>query len=251
MKVIAGQVIILGLAVASAFAQNGTVAGPTEQTKASTLRTESRKGPSELANATLAAHGGKGLKDIKSLVIRGTVNVTTSAFNQALPSTFYTVIAGDRYNFEINNPLQPLKQIFDGRSLYSSIQGFSLPPITSLGFPLLPRIGDSGYTISALTNANEKKNGFRITTPEGYYTDFFVDPKTSLIKGYESSYLYDGKTISTSVVVDRCRLVDGVLVPEKYSQRFDLGQLTAYAEFSAKQILVNSKVEDDVFTIPK
>ncbi len=231
-----------------AFSQNGPANKPPEISK---VASSSDKGPADFAKATLAAHGGDKLKGIKTLLIRGSVDVTTSAFNQAIPSTFYTVISGDRYSFEINNPLQPLKQVYDGRQLYSSIQGFSLPPVTSLGFPLLPRIGDNGYIISALPEPKRKKPGFRITTPEGYYTDFFVDEKSGQVKGYESSYEYDGRTITTSVVVDKCLLVDGVLVPEKYSQRFDLGALTAYADFKAKQILVNSKLDDDVFAIPK
>jgi hypothetical protein len=57
--------------------------------------------------------------------------------------------------------------------------------------------------------------------------------------------------ITTSVVIDKYRIVDGVTVPEKYSQRFDLGQMTAYADFKAKEILINSPVADDVFTIGK
>ena len=90
-----------------------------------------------------------------------------------------------------------------------------------------------------------------MTTPEGYYTDFFLDDKTNQIKGYESSYEFQGRLISTSVEIDKSMLVEGILVPEKYSQRFDLGQLTAYAAFKAKEILVNSKLDDDVFSIPK
>ncbi len=209
------------------------------------------KAVTDLAKAALAAHGGDKLKQMKTLVIIGSVDVTTSAFNQVIPSTFVTIIAGERYNYAINNPFQPLKQVYDGKQTFSSIQGFSLPPITSLGFPLLPKIGETGYVIAALPEAKKKKVGFRITTPEGYYTDFFVDEKTSQIKGYESSYEYDGRTITTSVEIDKCLSVEGVLVPEKYSQRFDLGQLTAYAAFKAKDIKVNSPVADDVFAMPK
>jgi hypothetical protein len=207
--------------------------------------------PAERAKAALAAHGGEKLKGMRSFVVRGSVDVTTSAFNQAIPSTFEIVIAGDKYFFEINNPIQPLKQIFNGRQTYSSVQGFSLPPITSLGFPLLQRIGDAGYVIASLPEDKKKRAGFRITTPEGYYTDFLIDEKTGQVKGYESSYEYNGKTITTSVVIDKCLTVEGVLVPEKYSQRFDLGALTAYADFKAKTILVNSTITDDVFAMPK
>ncbi len=207
--------------------------------------------PLELAMASLAAHGGDKLKKMKTLVLKGSADVTS--FNQAIPATFITIISGDKYYYEINNPFQPLKQIFDGKETFSSIEGFSLPPITSLGFPLLPKVGDTGYVISALVEVKgkAKRKGFRITAPEGFYTDFFVDEKTSQIKGYESSYDVGGRIVTTSVDVDELQTVDGVVVPKKYSQRFDLGQMTVYASFKSKEILINSDIKDEIFALPK
>jgi len=204
----------------------------------------------ETAKAALAAHGGDKLKALKTLIIRGSADVTMSAFNQAFPASFAMVIAGQRYRLEVQSQFQTLKQVYNGKEMSSSISGFSLPPVTSLGFPLLPHIGDTGYVISPLAEAG-KKIGFRMTTPDGFYTDFLIDEKTHQIKGYESSYDYNGRTITTSVVIDKYRIVDGITVPEKYSQRFDLGQMTAYADFKAKEILINSPVADDVFSIGK
>jgi hypothetical protein len=40
-------------------------------------------------------------------------------------------------------------------------------------------------------------------------------------------------------------------VPERYAQRFETGNLTIYSDFKAKEILVNSNVADDVFSIEK
>jgi len=57
--------------------------------------------------------------------------------------------------------------------------------------------------------------------------------------------------VTTSVEIDKVREVAGVKIPEKYAQRFDLGQLTLYATFKAQEILVNSAVSDDVFVIGK
>ncbi|HTK26068.1 MAG TPA: hypothetical protein VL327_05880 [Pyrinomonadaceae bacterium] len=204
----------------------------------------------ELSKAALAAHGGDKLKAIKTLIVRGTADVTMSSFNQAFPAGFAIVISGERYRLDIQSQFQSLKQVYDGKETFSSIPGFSLPPVTSLGFPVLLHIGDTGYVVSALPETGKKK-GFRVTTREGFYTDFFVDEKTGQVKGYESSYDLNGRTITTSVVIDKYRIVDGVTVPEKYSQRFDLGQMTAYADFKAKEILINSPVADDVFTIGK
>jgi len=78
-----------------------------------------------------------------------------------------------------------------------------------------------------------------------------VDEKTGKVKGYESSYDVNGRLATTSVEIDDFQTVEGVLTPKKYSQRFDLGQLTAYANFNAKVILINSSVPDETFAMPK
>jgi len=204
----------------------------------------------DIAKATLAAHGGEKLKKLQALVTKGSADLTF--MGQAMPGAFSTAVSGEKYYFELTSAVQSLKQIYDGRETYSSIQGFALPPVTSLGFPVLQRIGDPGYKISELGELlKKKKRGFRITTPEGYYTDFFVDEKTSQIKGYESSYEVGDRVVTTSVEVDEMQTVEGLVVPKKYSQRFDLGQITAYANFKAKEILVNPTMDAGAFTIPK
>jgi len=199
-----------------------------------------------LSKAAFEAHGGAKLKTIKTLVIRGGVDVTVQT--QALPGGFSTVISGDKYILDIQTPFQSLKQTFDGTNTVSSINGITLPPVTSLGFPLLPRMGDAGFVVGSLPEEKKKKGkGFRLTAPDGFYTDFYIDEKTSLIKSYESAYEMNGRKFTTSIDVDKFRIVDGITIPEKYSQRFDLGQLTAYANFKAKEILINSPIDDAVF----
>ena len=143
------------------------------------------------------------------------------------------------------------KQIYDGQQTYSSTGDVSLPPINRLGLPLLPKIEEKDYVVAALPDAKKKKAGFRITSPEGYYTDFFVDEKTGQVKGYEASYEVGGRTITTAVEIDKVREVEGVKVPEKYAQRFETGNLTIYANFKAKDIQVNTTIADDVFTMDK
>ena len=86
-----------------------------------------------------------------------------------------------------------------------------------------------------------------MTSPEGYLTDFYIDEKTGQVKGYDSTYTISGRTVTTSVEIDKYQLVDGILIPEKYVQRFDTEQMTIYATFKAKEILVNTPVADDVF----
>jgi hypothetical protein len=241
MKIICATVLFVLLASMS-FAQ-AKATKPPEKPIAAVGET-----PLDVAKSTLAAHGGDKLKNMKSLVLRGSVDVS-GAFPMIIPATFMLVTSGDKYVFELNNAFQPLKQISDGRQTYSS--GYEIPPVTSLGFPILARIGDSGYVVAALPDGKKNKKGFRVTNPEGFYTDFFIDEKTKQIKAYESAYDVNGRIVTTSVEIDEFQIVDGVTVPKRYSQRFDLGQVTAYASFKTKDILVNSPVDDALFAIPK
>ena len=246
MKRTLGLAVLTTVLSMSAISQIGPAA---KQDSAAKPAAAAANAPLDLAKAALAAHGGEKLKKMRSLVMKGSVDL--SVMGQAMPGAFSTAFSGEKYVFEINSVIQSLKQVYNGQQTYSSLPGFSLPPVTSLGFPLLPRVGDEGYIVTALPVSAKKRKGFRITTPQGFYTDFIVDEKTGQIKGYESSYDVDGKIITTSVSVDSYQTIDGIVIPTKYSQRFDLGQLTAYANFNTKTVLVNSPIEDDAFSIPK
>lgn len=247
MKILALTILFV-TTLASLVSAQGNSLPKTDRVSASPA-VSTELSPLEVAKATLAAHGGEKLKNMKTLVMKGALEM--NVFNQTTPATFSIAISGEKYSFEINNPFQPLKQVSDGTQTYSSLQGFSLPPITSVGFPLLPKIGDAGYVIAGLLDAKKKKRGFRITAPDGFFTDFFVDEKTNQIKGYESSYEVGERTVTTSVEVDEFQTVDGIILPKKYSQRFDLGSLTAYASFRTKDILVNVPIDDSAFAIPR
>ena len=204
----------------------------------------------EIANAALAAHGGDKLKGMKTLILRGSMD--TNVFNQAVPGTFAMVFSGEKYRIDLNNPFQPIKQVFNGTETLTLMpNSFKLPPLDRVGFYVLGRIGDPMYPINALPATSKRKYGFRITSPDGRATDFYVDEKTKQIKGYDASFDFSGQTGTTSVEIDKYRTVDGVLVPEKFAQRFDLGAITAYCDFKAKEILVNSDVLADVFTMDK
>lgn len=236
--------VTLALAV-TAVGQNSKIAVPSAAVKVDSFAAEK-----ELAKLAFQAHGGEKLKAVKTLVVRGSVETTTSAFAQAFPGAFSVVIAGEKYVLELQS-VQSFKQSFDGSETYCSIRGITLPPITSLGLPLLRNLGATGYVVTGLPINNKKKRGFRMTAPNATYTDFFLEEKTNQITSYESSFEVNGNNITTSVVIDKSRLVDGVLVPEKYSQRFDLGQLTAYAVFKAKEVVINRDIEDAVFSSSK
>jgi hypothetical protein len=204
--------------------------------------------PMELAKAALAAHGGDKFKNMKTLTVRGSAEVSGSP-TQVMNGTFAMIMAGEKYRLEVVIPIQSFKQVYDGEQTYSSMPGFQLPPLNRLGLPLLPKIEEKGYTVTELPDNKSKKLGFRITSPEGYYTDFFVDEKTGQIKSYAAKYDFGGREITTAVDIDKLKDVEGVLVPEKYSQRFELGQVSMYSNFKAKEILVNATLPDDTFTM--
>jgi hypothetical protein len=202
----------------------------------------------ELAKLAVDAHGGEKFRKMKTLSLIGTVDVTASSMPQPIPASFVMIFAGDRYRVEINNPFQPIKQVFDGAHTTSSVaNGFTLPPFNRVGFPVLQRVGDAGFVITSLPEDKKKKRGFRITSPEGYATDFYLDEKTNQVKSYDSTYDVNGRTVNTIAEVDKVRLVDGVLIPEKYVQRFSIGDLVLFANFNAKQITVNQEIANDVF----
>lgn len=218
------------------------------ETKTASVTISKTSTAMELAKAALAAHGGDKFKAMKTLVVRGSAEISGSP-TQVIPATFAMILAGEKYRLEITNPFQPFKQVYDGENTYSSVPNFTLPPVNRLGLPLLPKIEEKGYIVAALADGKNKKFGFRVTSPEGYYTDFFLDEKTGQVKSYESSYTYGERNITTSVEIDKVRDVEGVIIPERYAQRFELGQLTMYSDFKAKEILVNTEVADDVFTM--
>ncbi len=206
----------------------------------------------ELAKSAVMAHGGDKFKSMKTLVVKGAVDITTSAIAQAIPATFATIFSGDKYRIDLNNPFTPFQQVYDGEQTFSSLRGgFTLPPLNRLGLPLLQKLGEKDFVVSALADDKNKKKGFRITSPEGFFTDFYLDEKTNQVKSYDSNYEINERSITTNVEIDKYKTVEGVVVPERYAQRFDMGELTAYADFKAKEILVNSEVSDSIFALGK
>lgn len=242
---------LLFFTVSIAFESSAQVNEPKTMSEASKAEVKKVENPAfDLAKAALEAHGGEKFKNMRTLIVRGSVDITTSAITQAIPATFAQIFAGDKYRMEINNPFTPFQQVFDGKQTSSSLRGgFTLPPLNRLGLPLLPKIGETGFVITNLPDDKKKKKGFRITSPEGYFTDFYIDEKTNQVKGYDSSYEINGNTVTTSVEIDKYKTVEGIVIPEKYAQRFDMGQMIVYSDFKSKEIVVNSAVADDVFVI--
>lgn len=242
--------LLVFMFVSGVSAQKDAPQKPSETPKTDIVKNDNAA--LELAKAALLAHGGDKFKNMKTLVVKGAVDITTSAFPQAIPATFATIFSGDKYRLDLNNPFTPIQQIYDGKETYSSVRGgFTLPPLNRLGLPLLQKMGEKDFPVSALIDDKKKRKGFRITSPEGFFTDFYLDEKTNQVKSYDSSYEINGRNITTNVEVDKYKTVEGVVIPERYAQRFDMGEITAYADFKAKEILVNSEVADGIFVLGK
>ena len=241
--------LIIFTFVSSVYAQKDAPKKPTETPKE---MVKNDNAALESAKAAFNAHGGDKFKNMKTLVVKGSVDVTTSAIAQAIPATFATIFSGDKYRIDLNNPFAPFQQVYDGEQTSSSLRGgFTLPPLNRLGLPLLQKMNEKDFVVSALPDDKKKKKGFRITSPEGFFTDFYLDEKTNQIKGYDASYEINGRNVTTNVEIDEYKTVEGVVIPEKYAQRFDMGEITAYADFKAKEILVNSEVLDGIFVLGK
>src|SRR4051812_9398282 len=88
-------IIILTFEASQTFAQPKTTIAPVPAARSGNV--------TELAKSTLAAHGGPQLSGIKTLVIRGSVDITTSAIAQAIPATFSMVFSGEKYRFDLMN----------------------------------------------------------------------------------------------------------------------------------------------------
>jgi len=207
--------------------------------------------PVELARAALAAQGGDKFKNLKSMMLVGTVDLYAPASTQSIPGKFVMITAGERVRIEIDaRPIVSFKQIYDGQRSYSSLPGVEVPPASKFGPPVLAKFDQPGYTVSAVPEdavLSEKKKlrRFRIVDSEGNTTDFYLDPATGRIMAYVIPY--NGLMFSTENT--KMKEVDGVLVPFNFTQRLNMQQGAFFAEFKVKEAKLNQPIGDDVFVI--
>lgn len=208
--------------------------------------------PLEMAKATLKAHGGENFLKMQSMVLRGTGTVTAPGTIQQIPVKFTIVLSKEKYRFDLDGAAFFLfKQIFNGEQVFTSMDGINVPPIDLVGLPVLTKIEESGFSVSELPEKlKKKKKGFRITTPQGFYTDFVVDEKNSLVKEFSGKYQINGMEGNTSVEIQKYREVNGIMLPEKYLQLFESGQFSSNGNFTAKEMMINMPVDDGVFAKP-
>ena len=225
---------------ASAKTGNGTTAsavGPA--ITATTL-------PLDLAKAALAAQGGDKFKSLKSMVLKGSVDLYAPNSTQSVPGGFVWVVAGNKVRVEIDaRPAVAFKQIYDGERSYSSLPGVELPPASKFGLAVLGRYDQPGYAVTALPD-KKKLRGFRVTDAEGNITDFYLDPANGRVMSFLIPY--GGYMFGTEN--KKFKEVDGVLVPVSFSQRLEMAAGAFFADYTVKDVKLNNPLGEEVFAIP-
>src|SRR5687767_15606980 len=221
-------------------ATNGAPAAPTIVITPETT-------PLDLARAAFAAQGGEKFRSLQNVVMRGSVQLYPPNSVQSIPGSFSLVTAGPKLRMEIDaRPAIVFKQIFDGQNSYSSMPNVEMPPLTKFGLGALARYDQPGFQITALAN-KKKQRAFRIVDPDGYTTDFYIDPTTGRVMSF--LLYFGGFTLGTEH--SKFKEIEGVLVPWSFSQKFEMPMGAFFAEFSAKDVKINQPLGDDAFAIPR
>ena len=202
--------------------------------------------PADLAKAAFLAQGGEKFRNVQNMILRGSVQLYAPNSIQSIPGSFSIVTAGDKLRMEIDaRPAVVFKQIYDGQNSYSSMPGVEVPPLTKFGMGSLRRFDQPGYKLSAIAD-KKKQRGFRIEDPEGYTTDFYIDPANGRVMSF--LMYFQGYTFGTEN--NKFKEMEGVLVPFAFSQRFEMPQGAFFAEYSVKEVKLNQTLAEDAFTIP-
>lgn len=202
--------------------------------------------PVDLARAALAAQGGEKFKSLKNIVLRGSVDLYGPNSTQSIPGGFVIASAGDKLRMEVDaRPVVSFKQIYDGQQSYSSLPGAELPPAGKFGMRVLSKFDQPGYAVTALPD-KKKQRGFRIVDGEGNATDFYLDTATGRVVTF--TFFFNGYNFGTEN--KKFKEVEGVLVPSSFTQRIEMPQGAAFAEFNVKDVKINQALGDDVFALP-
>lgn len=208
-----------------------------------------------LARAALKALGGDSFLKMTSLVIHGGVDITGPSSVQALPAKFVIITSGESCRVDLQTPLFRLQQVYDGRDNFVNLPGMNMPPLTKFGLNLLTKLDVPGYSVTELPEKKRQK-GFRITDPEGSFTDFYMDATSGQIVSYTihtNLQTAGGKVSQVELAIEhkKMQMVDGVLVPFVFSQRIDTPQGSFFAEYKVKAAKLNQPISSKVFTVPK
>lgn len=203
--------------------------------------------PAELARAAYLSLGGDRFRDLRNMVLTGTLDLYSPASTQGITGRFGVITAGEKIRQEMQSPFFNASIIYDGVQSYSSIRGFEMPPPSKYGLPVLVKHAQPGYAVSALPDKDGRKaRSFRVTDPEGNATDFKLDAATGKLTGYEIPF----GGVTFVVEITETKVIDGVTVPVKFAQRLATPQGTFIAEFKVKDAKLNQELPADAFAIP-
>jgi hypothetical protein len=202
--------------------------------------------PVELARAAFAAQGGEKFRNLKNMMLVGSVDLYAPNSTQSLTGQFGMLVAGEKLRQDVQSALFSFQLIFDGEQSYSSMRGMNLPPLTKFGIPVLAKFDRPGYTVTALPD-KKKERAFRITDAEGNSTDYYVEVATGRVRRFEIPY----NRMTYSFEYKGFRELDGVLVPTSFAQKLTAPQGDFVAEFKVKEVKLNQELPDDAFKIPE
>lgn len=246
------RVVLISFAIAVVFsgtvvAQEPVKTAPANGTIPPAVVITAETSPLELARAAFAAQGGEKFRSVQNMILRGSVQLYPPNSVQSIPGSFSLVTAGPKLRMEIDaRPAIVFKQIYDGQTTYSSMPNVEVPPLTKFGLGALARFDQPGYQITALPD-KKKQRAFRIVDPDGFTTDYYVDPKTGRVMSF--LIYHAGVTLGTEN--SKFKEVEGVLVPFSFSQKFEMPMGAFFAEFSVKEVKLNQQLPEDAFAIPR
>lgn len=232
---------------ASVFAQSETNSKLVEaKAIAPAIAITATTSPIDLARAAIAAQGGEKFRSVKSMVLRGSVDLYAPNSTQSIPGGFMMVTSGQKVRVEIDaRPAVSFKQIFNGEQSYSSLPGVEMAPFNRIGLALLSRYDQAGITVTAIPD-KKKHRGFRVADAEGYSTDFYIDPATGRIM----SFIVPLQGQTFGVENKKFKEVEGVLVPSSFTWRMEMPQGAFFADYNVNDMRLNTPIGDDVFAIP-
>ena len=203
--------------------------------------------PQELARAAYDSLGGDRFRDLKNMVLTGSIELFSPNSVQSIPGTFGVITSGERIRQEMRSPFFNVSAIYDGERSYSSVRGFEMPPPSKFGVPVLLKAAQPGYTVTAVPEKDKKKErAFRVTDAEGNATDFYLDVTTGRLARYEIPF----GNVTFIMELKSWKTLDGVTVPTNFVQKLATPQGSFVAEFKVKEAKLNQDLPADVFAIP-
>lgn len=200
----------------------------------------------ELIKKVQAALGGKAFLEQKTQIAKGSGSMSPPGMPQPLPipSIVNYRVLPDKERTEIQLPMGTMVQVFNGTEGWASLGGQTQDATAQgkedqqYGFDLLRRAGQAGYTVRPLPGG-----AVEIADAQGHATQFFVDPRTSLV----TKVSYESGGQKTEAVYTDYREVSGIKIPFQTNVSQN-GQ--PFLEIKYSDVQVNVPVDEGLFKKP-